>query len=165
MKKILLILTALVMSQMAMAQQFSLPIMPEKMWPSDYAKYETDVLNCCNYLLTADPAFNQPKHEECTSFLIRWLSGSPQVSVGISADLVDTEKGDLLIAYLAAWTRHALQNKEDGTLVCANVAVEETLRFYETYKSRIGKSKLTEKLLKQQRKGNLPAVVAKALGI
>ena len=131
MKKILLILTALVLSQMAMAQQFSLPIMPEKMWPSDYAKYETDVLNCCNYLLTADPAFNQPKHEECISFLIRWLSGSPQVSV--------------------------------GTLVCANVAVEETLRFYETYKSHIGKSKLTEKLLKQQRKGNLPAVVAKAI--
>ena len=48
MKKILLILTALVLSQMAMAQQFSLPIMPEKMWPSDYAKYETDVLNCCS---------------------------------------------------------------------------------------------------------------------
>jgi hypothetical protein len=49
MKKILLVLTALVLSQLAMAQQFSLPIMPEKMWPSDYAKYETDVLNCCNY--------------------------------------------------------------------------------------------------------------------
>ena len=96
MKKILLILTALVMSQIAMAQQFSLPIMPEKMWPSDYAKYETDVLNCCNYLLTADPAFNQPKHEECTSFLIRWLSGSPQVRVALSSDLVDANNGETI---------------------------------------------------------------------
>ena len=163
MKKILLILTALVLSQMAMAQQFSLPIMPEKMWPSDYAKYETDVLNCCNYLLTADPSFNHPKHEECSLFLVRWLSGSPQVSVTISPKLVDANKSDLFIAYLAAWTRHALQHKDDGALVCANVATEETLRFYETYKSYIGKSKLTEKLLKQQRKGKLPALVAKAI--
>ena len=165
MKKLLFIRVALVMSQMAMAQQFSLPIMPEKMWPSEYANYEIDVLNCCNYLLTADPAFNQPKHEECTSFLIRWLSGSPEVSVAISADLVDANKSDLLVAYLAAWTRHALQYKDDGALICANVAVKETLRYYETYKSYIGKSKISEKILKQQRKGNLPALVAKTLGI
>lgn len=165
MKKILLILTAFVMAQAAMAQQFSLPIMPAKMWPSDYAKYETDVLNCCNYLLTADPAFNHPKHEECSSFLVRWLAGSPQVSVALSADLVDSQKGDLLVAYLSAWTRHAVQYKTDSPLVCANVAVEETLRYYETYKSYIGKSKLMEKLLKQQRKGNLPAVVSKAMGM
>lgn len=162
MKKILLILTALVLSQMAMAQQFSLPIMPEKMWPSDYANYETDVLNCCNYLLNSDPSFNLPKHEECTSFLIRWLSGSPEVRVALSGDLLDTKSGELMVAYMAAWTRHALQNKEDGELVCANVAVEEMLRYYENYKSVIGKSKKMEKLLKQQRKGNLPEVVAKA---
>ena len=162
MKKIFFILVALVVSQMAMAQQFSLPIMPEKMWPSDYAKYETDVLNCCNYLLNSDPSFNHPKHDECTSFLIRWLSGTPQVRVALSGDLLDTKSGELLVAYMAAWTRHALQNKEDGELVCANVAVEEMLRYYESYKPVIGKSKKMEKLLKQQRKGNLPEVVAKA---
>ena len=60
MKKIALVLVAMVMAQCAMAQelQFQLPIMPEKMWPSDYANYEADVLNCCNYLLNVDPAFN-----------------------------------------------------------------------------------------------------------
>ena len=62
MKRTLFILAALFMAQLGMAQQFSLPIMPEKMWPSDYAKYENDVLNCCNYLLSVDPAYNQPKH-------------------------------------------------------------------------------------------------------
>ena len=45
MKKLALVLVAMVMAQCAMAQelQFSLPIMPEKMWPSDYANYEADV--------------------------------------------------------------------------------------------------------------------------
>ncbi len=167
MKKIALVLVAMVMAQCAMAQelQFQLPIMPEKMWPSDYAKYETDVLNCCNYLLTADPAFNQPKHEECTSFLIRWLEGTPQVQLVIAPDIVDPDNEQLLVAYLAAWTRHALQYKDSSPLVCANVAVEEMLRYYENFKASTGSSKKAEKLLKHQRNGNLASVVAKALGI
>lgn len=165
MKRTILLLVTLIMAQFAMAQQFSLPIMPEKLWPSDYAKYETDVLNCCNYLLTADPAFNQPKHEECASFLLRWLSGTPEVSVAIAPDLVDIKNSNLLLAYISAWTRHALEYKEDGGLVCANVAVEDMLRYYETFKGSVGKSKKTEKLLKQQQRGDLAAVVSKAIGI
>lgn len=164
-KTILILLATLAMAPFATAQQFSLPIMPEKMWPSDYAKYETDVLSCCNYLLTADPAFNQPKHEECASFLLRWLAGTPEVSVVIAPDLVDAQNQPLLLAYISAWTRHALEYKDDGTLVCANVAVEDMLRFYETYKNSTGKSRATEKLLKQRARGDLASFISKALGI
>ena len=165
MKRILLVLVAMVMAQCAMAQelQFSLPIMPEKMWPSDYANYEADVLNCCNYLLSVDPAFNLPKHEECTNFLIRWLAGTPTVSVLIDARLVDAKKSELLVAFMAAWTQHALTNKEDGNLINAQVATEEMLSFYSNYKSSIGKSKLAENLLKQQAKGELATYVTKTL--
>ena len=163
MKKILFLAVALLASQWAFAQQFSLPILPEKMWPSDYAKYETDILNCCNYLLTSDPTFNHPKHEECSSFLVRWLSGTPEVSIPVSADLTDVKKPELLMAYLAAWTRQALQYKDTAPIVCANVAVEEMLRYYESYKESVGKSSLTEKLIKAQSEGKLAAIVAKAL--
>ena len=165
MKRITLVLVSLIMAQCAMAQelQFSLPIMPEKMWPSDYANYENDVLNCCNYLLGVDPAFNQPKHEECVSFLVRWLTGTPNVSVVIDPKLVDSKNGNLLVAFMAAWTRHALTNKEDGNLINAQVATEEMLTFYSNYKESVGKSKLTEKLLKEQAKGNLANIVTKTL--
>lgn len=163
MKKILLFLGLFLLIGTASAQQFSLPILPEKMWPSDYAKYETDVLYCCNYLLSTDPSYNQPKHEECTTFLMRWLTGTPEVKVIVHPDLVDIKSVDLMLAYMAAWTRHALQNKGDNPLLCANVATEEMLRFYETYRKSMGKSKMCDKLLKEQEKGNLPAIVAKAL--
>ena len=165
MKRITLVLVSLIMAQCAMAQelQFSLPIMPEKMWPSDYANYENDVLNCCNYLLGVDPAFNQPKHEECVSFLVRWLTGTPNVSVVIDPKLVESKNGNLLVAFMAAWTRHALTNKEDGNLINAQVATEEMLTFYSNYKESVGKSKLTEKLLKEQAKGNLANIVTKTL--
>lgn len=165
MKKIVLILLTLVSFQCASAQQFSLPIMPEKMWPSDYAKYESDVLNCCNWLINTNPEFNAPKHEECSSFLMRWIAGSPAVKIIIADGLVDAQKGDLLIVYLAAWTRHQLQNPEANIILCANVAEEEMLDFYSKYKNYIGKSKLTNKLLKEQAKGTLPTYINQKLGV
>ena len=140
MKRILPFLAVLLMGQALMAQQFSLPILPEKMWPSEYANYETDILNCCNYLLTA-----------------------PQVQLIISPELTDANNSHLLLAYIAAWTRHSLQYKDASQLLCANVAVEEMLRFYESFKSSVGKSRLCEKLLKEQKKGELATMVSKAL--
>lgn len=163
MKKIALVLVAFVIAQCAMAQQFSLPILPEKMWPSEYANYEADVLNCCDYLLGTDPSFNGPKHDECASFLIRWVSGSPNMSVVISEKLVDSKKPDLLIAYIAGWTRHALKNPDDAGLLCANVAVEDMLNFYFAHRDVIGKSKLTNKLLKKQQRGQLASYITKSL--
>ncbi len=151
------------MAQSVMAQQFSLPIMPEKMWPSDYANYENDVLNCCNYLLGTDPQFNMPKHEECASFLVRWLSGTPDVSVLIHPSLVDIKNSQLLLAYMAAWTRQALTNKGDAPLLYAQVATEEMLNYYSKYKDNIGKSKLTKKLLKEQQNGSLASYITKSL--
>lgn len=163
MKRLALVIVTFVMAQCAMAQQFSLPILPEKMWPSDYAKYEADILNCCNYLLSVDPAFNQPKHEECASFLTRWLIGTPDVHVVLAEQLVDVKNPQLLLAYMAAWTRNALTNKEDNDLLHAMVATEESLNFYSAYKSSVGKSKVAEKLLKEQEKGTLASFVTQTL--
>ncbi len=165
MKRFLILFVVVLMAQGALAQQFSLPILPQKMWPSDYAKYESDVLNCCNWLINTNPEFNAPKHQECSSFLVRWTTGSPDVHIAISADLVDVKKSDLLIVYLAAWTRQQIQNKGDNAIICANVAVEEVLRFYSDYKDYIGKSKLTDNLLKIQKKGTLPTYINQKLNV
>ncbi len=164
MKKLALLLVAFVLAQCVVAQQFSLPILPEKMWPSEYASYEADVLNCCNYLLDTDPSFNSPKHEECASFLLRWVSGSPSVSVAVNEALVDSQKNALLLAYIAGWVRHSIVHSEDGSLICANVAVDDMLNFYFSHKDVIGKSKLADKLLKKQQAGELASYIAKVMG-
>ena len=163
MKKILLAIGLFTILSSAYAQQFSLPILPEKMGSLECAQVEPDVLNCCDWLLYASPEFNKPKHEECSCFLVRWLTATHKVKVIIHPDLVDESKSDLLVAYMAGWTRHALRSKGDGTLLCANVAVEETLRYYVDHKDYLGKSKKMEKLLKKQADGNLAAYVYSAL--
>lgn len=165
MKKIVLVLVAFVMAQCALAQQFNLSIMPEKMWPSDYANYHADVLNCCDYLLNTDPQYNAPKHQECASFLVRWLAGAPEVSVKVVSGLVDTKKTDIMMAYISGWTRQSINEPESNDLICCNVAVEQMLNFYYAHKKEIGKSKVCEKLLKEQAKGNLAAHISKVLGL
>ena len=147
----------------ANAQQFSLPIWPEKVWPSEYANYNTDVHNCCDWLLNAAAGHNTPKREECTKFLIRWLEGSPAVRVYIVEGLVDVKNSDLLVAYMASWTRHALDNPDDSPLLCANVAVNETLEYYEANRKTIGKSKIMDKLLKLRSESKLAPYVKQCL--
>lgn len=147
----------------AQAQQFSLPIWPEKVWPSEYANYHTDVHNCCDWLLNAKAGYNEPKREECTNFLIRWLTGTPEVRVYVVEGLVDPNNADLLTAYIAAWTRHALDNPEDNELVCANVAVNEMIAYYEANKKELGNSKVVENLLKLRKRNELSAFVKKCI--
>lgn len=163
MKKLALVIVTLVMAQCAMAQQFSLPIMPQKMWPSEYANYEGDVLNCCNWLLNVAPDYNQPKHEECASFLTRWLAGTPAVQLILNENLVDSKNTDILLAYMSGWTRYAINNPDAPMIICANVAVEDMLNYYFSHKDVLGKSKVCEKLLKEQQKGSLPVYITSVL--
>ena len=174
MKKIILSLFLMAAAFGAMAQdnasdepvrnlQFSLPIWPEKVWPSEYANYNADVHNCCDWLLNAAAGYNTPKREECTNFLLRWLEGTPEVRVYLVDGLVDPKNGDLLVAYMAAWTRHALDNPDDNPLICANVAVSEMLEYYEANIKVIGKSKPMEKLLKLRSQSKLAPHVKQCL--
>lgn len=174
MKKIILSLFLMAAAFGAMAQdnasdepvrnlQFSLPIWPEKVWPSEYANYNADVHNCCDWLLNAAAGYNSPKREECTNFLLRWLEGTPEVRVYLVDGLVDPKNGDLLVAYMAAWTRHALDNPDDNPLICANVAVSEMLVYYEANIKVIGKSKPMEKLLKLRSQSKLAPHVKQCL--
>lgn len=143
--------------------QFSLPIWPEKVWPSEYANYNTDVHNCCDWLLNAAAGYNMPKREECTYFLLRWLEGTPSVNVYIADGLVDANNSDLLMAYIASWTRHSLDYPEDNPLICANVAVDEMLKYYDENSKTLGKSKLIKKLLKLRSRSKLAPYVKKCL--
>lgn len=164
MKKLSLTLVLFALAQCAFAQQFTLPIKPAKMWPSDYAKYEGDVMNCCNYLLGNSPEFTLPKRQACAEYLEWWCEGTPKVKVVFAKGVVDTKNMDLLAAYMAAWVRYALQNPDDGQELCAHAAVRETIRFYEAYKTYLGTSKVIENQKRLRKKDKLNAFVNRAIG-
>ncbi|RYE90773.1 MAG: hypothetical protein EOO37_02130 [Cytophagaceae bacterium] len=94
--------------------------------------------------------------------MVEWISGSPTILVAIAEYVTDlyNKDGDLLIAFVGSWTRHALQNP--GTkdkLVLATAGLNDLIA---TYKAKGGTgNKRLEELGKLSTKGQLSDWVKK----
>jgi hypothetical protein len=113
------------------AQEFTVPrdyVLAEK---EDYSKYEKDIIACANWLENTPLGTEADKHKEANVFFMKWLKGSPSVNISISEDYVlkyTEDNPDLLIIFLAGYTRYALENSN-------NKEIQDC--FYEGYKSMI----------------------------
>lgn len=124
----------------------------------DYSKYEKDIIACANWMENSPLDKDVAKRKDVNTFFMKWLTGTPTVSVSISADLVVkyTEKNpDLLMIFMAGWTRYSLEN---------NYSKDQQNGYFEGYKSIINvykkgfgikKDKNLEKLIKIYDKGEL----------
>lgn len=64
------------------------------------------------------------KRQDANAFLVKWISGSPSVTIELREDLMVFMKKnpDLLSIYLGGYTKYALQNKDSEDKVAPNVA-------------------------------------------
>lgn len=159
MKKIVFLTLSLLAANCMFAQQFSLPIWPEKVWPSEYANYNNDIINCCNYIMGTSPEFNLPKHAECNNFLLRWLEGTPKVAVVTDAKLTEPNDANLRMIYNAGWTKFAIENDSDSKFLCCKAAVEATIKSYKKFHGAFKKSSVIENLIKLQEKEELDSLI------
>ena len=143
------------------AQKFVVPAIPGDIEKTEYANYDQDAMNCINWLKTNSP--NHTQRKEVASFVIWWLTGTPDVQITLNADAIKFENGNLLILCLAGWAEHAVQNKDDNAVNGCVAGVETALNYYEMYKSLLSKDKGAEKLLKMRNKGTLKSFIEKAM--
>lgn len=114
MKKILILFVALAsLSITAKAQTFHVPedyTLKEK---TDYAKYEEDVIKGIDWLQDTPWPLEEQKRMETNAFLMKWIQGSPTVSIEINSSVAKmTEKNpQLLMTFMGGYTKYALQNK------------------------------------------------------
>jgi tetratricopeptide (TPR) repeat protein len=90
------------------------------------------------------------------TFLIKWMTGSPTVSIELVAGVMPIGCPDCLIAFMSGWTKYSLENnysknKIEGALAGAEHAIE----FYSKNKSALGQNADMEKLIKQKSKDKL----------
>jgi hypothetical protein len=94
------------------AQTFNAPAL-EIHEKKDYAKYDNDIIACVNWLENTPLDQEPEKRTEANAFLIKWLSGTPDVAVSLNSEIVTkyTDKNpQLLVLFLGGWSRYALQN-------------------------------------------------------
>jgi hypothetical protein len=143
------------------AQKFVVPEIPGNIEQDEYSNYNQDAMNCINWLKN-----NSPKHvqrKDVASYVIWWLTGTPDVHITLNADAIKFDDGNLLVLCLCGWAEHAGQNKDDDAVNGCMAGVETALNYYEKYKSLLSKDKGAEKLLKMRNKGTLKSFIEKAM--
>lgn len=123
----------------------------------DYAKYEQDVIAAAKWLEETDLDKQKPKRKDINSFVLRWITGSPTVSMDLNEGIMKIygENVQLLGIYIASYCRHFLENKDSATKMTGTRA--GIISMMNVYKKKIdiSRSKEMEKVIKAYDEGKL----------
>lgn len=156
MNKIKLMTLLLFVSTALFAQNVEIPGDLKLKKASDYKTYEPLVLDVIDWLADTPVNEQEAKRRELNAFLMKWVSGSPTVSIQVVSGIVPLDKAEYLMAFMGGWTKYSLNNDyAKDKITCAIAAAEHSIAFYEKNKSELGKNSDLEKLIKQKKKGNL----------
>jgi hypothetical protein len=155
MKRFTLTLFAVALTFGIFAQDFEIPQNYKLEKAEDYAGYEKNVIACFNWLMDSPLNKETTKRKEANAFLLKWMSGSPNVHLEIKAGIVTfMDNADLLMIFMGGWTKYSLESKDFDDKVAGNKAgIEAVIEFYTKNKDVIGKDKNVEKYIKMKEKG------------
>lgn len=164
MKKTLAILLFTFSMTLLKAQEFEVPKNCVLNKPEDYVKYENDVIKGCNWIMTTPIKEQTDKRKDVNAFLLKWISGSPNVSIEITEKIVTFGKlnPDLLMIFMAGWTKYAIENKDYTNKLKGNLSgIESVIEFYQKNSNDLKKDSNVEKYIKMKEKGTLEDYVKK----
>jgi hypothetical protein len=148
---VLFVLSLLFSSSAVWGQtQFELPKNLELKAKEDYNRHETTLVEAAKWLEQTALSSEVAKRQEINAFVIKYLSGSPTISVALNEQLAKIygKNEQLLAIYLASYGRNVIENR-NSTDRSAPVKGGLT-SMMNVYKKgvQIEKSREMEKLLK-----------------
>ncbi len=161
MNKIKTLIFLLFVSTNLLAQEVEIPTDLKLESAEDFQKTEQLVLNSADWLLKTPISENAGKRKNINAFLMKWMSGSPTVSIELVSGIVPLDCADCLMSFMSGWTKYSLKNNYSKNKVeCALAGAENAIEFYKKNKSKLGKNSDMEKLIKQEKKGKLKKYIA-----
>ena len=122
----------------------------------DYMNTEKLVVQCIDWLQQTTFGEEKEERKKVQNFLLRWMSGSPTVTIQIKEGLIPLDKPEILMAFMQGWTRYSLLHKKANSVVdCAMAGVEYALDVYNKNKRYLGRLRLMEKLIERKQKQQL----------
>lgn len=157
----LLMIGLLALSGSAMAQEFNLPPDYALETPDDFEKYKPFVVQGVEYLINSPIDQEPEKRLQVNMFLLQWIGGSPNISIGLQDDIVTfVDCDECLMVFMGGWGKYAIE-KNDGDIVKGNMAgLESAIRLYKNNRKILGKSEALEKYIRLKDKGELESYVA-----
>jgi len=165
MKKLLSLFVVLCAITTSYAQDFELPKNYKLVKAEDYDTYAQDFVKAAKWIINTPLSEEKTKREETYAFIMKWLGGSPKVSIALSADIATfMDSPDCLMAYLAGWGAYCVENDDYKDNLKGNIGgIESVISFYNRNKGLLGKIKAVEKYKKLQKKGKLASYIESKL--
>ena len=161
--KIVVLFTLFISYKTGFCQTFEVPRNYEYNTGEDYVPYEKDMIKAADWLRNTPFNEQQWKRQEVNKFVVKWIDGSPTVSVEIFPCLMDFEKKNegMLILYMASCAKYVLANNYSKDVKAKQKAALQAL--IEVYKrgTGINKDSKMEKLLKADANGQLEEWIKK----
>lgn len=124
--------------------------------PEDYKKTEQLFLAGTDWFVNTPISETPAKRKEINAFLLKWMMGSPNVSIELVSGIVPLDCPDCMMAFMSGWAKYSIKNNYSKDKIAGAVAgAENAIDFYTKNKAEIGKNSDMEKLIKQQKKGKL----------
>ena len=161
MKKLALIVLGVLLMQGVNAQKFVIPTIPGNIEKSEYAKYTQDAMSCVDWLKSHGP--KAARRDDVATFAFWWITGTPDVHMTLTEDMMKFKDSDLLMLMLGGWAQYAVQNNSDDQLEGCLAGVNTALEYYEKYRKELPRDKGAEQFIKMRDKGTLKSYLEKAM--
>lgn len=118
-----------------------------------YKKYEDDILECANYLVSHSSEAEGYKWNEAAAFLMKWIIGAPDYTVQMrpeTFEYIHKKNSSLLFYFIAGWVKEALENQHDDAIEGNKAGMLAMMKAYETY-DNWKKDKKLQKLIDQNK--------------
>jgi hypothetical protein len=161
MKKITLLLSIMAACFSLSAQEepdFEVPTDPVLVKTEDYAPYEKDIITAAKWLEAVPIDKQLPKRKDASAFVVKWILGSPTVTVTLYSTVSDFDKKNkgFLVLYMAAAARYVLENNySKDEKETTRQGLKALIRVYKKEGSGVSKDKKMEKLVKADDEGKL----------
>jgi len=145
--------------------KFDLPQNIELKTESDYAKYENDIISAAKWLEETDLNQETDKRKQVDVFIIKWMSGTPKITVELSESLIKLygENNELMVLYMASYSAYSLENENANKTAAIKAGIVSMINVYKKGIS-IKKSKEMEKAIKAFDQNKLDEYIAKNFG-
>lgn len=156
MNKIKTLILLLFVSTSLIAQEIEIPIDVKLEETEDYKNTEQLFIDATEWIVNTPLSENPAKRKEVNAFLMKWMIGSPTVTIELVQGIVPLDCSECLLVFISGWTKYSLENNySNNTVACATAGAEYTIEFYNKNKSELGSNADMEKLIKQKKKGTL----------
>ncbi|MEO1654511.1 MAG: hypothetical protein AAFU64_13280 [Bacteroidota bacterium] len=156
MKKITTLFCLFILMTKGFAQEINIPQDIKLKSKDDFKKSEALLLKSIDWYLNTPLSQEPAKRKEISTFAIKWMTGSPLVSIELVPGIVPMDCAECLMAFLGGWTKYSLENNYSKDKIEGALAgLESTIVFYQKNKTELGKKSDIEKLIKQKEKGKL----------